>query len=57
MTSTPAGKRPAITTSEFDRFSDDPGFDLLEPLDDFSDPDFDEIVGTAHRVAAGESFD
>ncbi len=58
MTNPPAGKRPDFRTAPgLDPLSDDIGFDLLDQMDDFADPDFEEIVGTAHRVAAGESFD
>jgi hypothetical protein len=31
--------------------------DALEHLDDLSDPDIEDIVGTARRVNEGESFD
>lgn len=58
MTNPPASIKPDVRFApEADRFGDDIGFDLLDPIDDFADPDFEEIVGTAHRVAAGESFD
>ncbi len=58
MTNPPAGKRPGFpSTPELAPLGDDIGFDLLDQMDDFADPDFEEIVGTAHRVAAGESFD
>lgn len=58
MTSSPASKRPDFrATPGLTTFGDDIGFDLLDQIDDFADPDLEEIVGTAHRVAAGESFD
>lgn len=58
MTNAPASKSTDfLTPPRFDGLSDDLGLELLDPLDDFADPDVEEIVGTAHRVAAGESFD
>ncbi|MBL8660415.1 MAG: hypothetical protein JNM75_11745 [Rhodospirillales bacterium] len=58
MTISPAGKRPDVRATRGPApFGDDIGFDLLDQIDDFADPDLEEIVGTAHRVAAGESFD
>jgi hypothetical protein len=31
--------------------------DALDQLDDLSDPDIEDILGTARRVTEGESFD
>ena len=58
MTRNPAAKRPDFDSLlPIDRLNEEPGFDPLDPLDDCAAPDFEDIVGTALRVAAGESFD
>lgn len=58
MTNPPLGKKLAFhPMPDMGPLSDELGFDVLDPLDDFADPDFEDIVGTAFRVAAGESFD
>lgn len=58
MTNPLGGKKPAYRPiPELGPLGDEYSLDVLDQLDDFADPDFEEIVGTANRVAAGESFD